>query len=546
MISRLHQWWQRFGSRASDLPPGPPRAPIPTAASAARDIPPDDALIAYLQSAPGTVEIDNLNVPSAALHEMRAAGIKLLVPLVSQGELIGLLKVGPRLSRQEYSADDRRLLNNLAAQAAPSLRVAQLVRQQQIDVQARERIEQELRVARLIQQTLLPKEAPSVDGWTINMFYQPARAVGGDFYDFVQFEDGRLGLIIGDVTDKGVPAALVMATTRSVLRTAATATATPGQVLERVNDLLCADMPPNMFVTCFYAILDPVTGYVCYANAGHMLPFRRSATGVNEFRASGLPLGLIRGMRYEERAAQLFPGDTVLFYSDGLVEAHNDRRELFGFPRLTSLMQQHDGDGALIDFLLGALPPFTGPNWEQEDDITLMTLHRSVPSTAPPGSDVRAATPDADDWHTIADFNIASLPGNERIAVDHIAATLQQSALPWSIDGARLERLKTALAEATMNAIEHGNQNRIEVPVTLRLRMSSAALVAEITDRGGAPATLDVEMPNIEAKLAGLQTTRGWGLFLINNLVDNVRTISDGTLHTLELTLYREGVSRGS
>src|SRR5678816_3243438 len=114
---------------------------------------------------------------------------------VSQGELIGLLNLGPRLSEQDYSADDRALLNNLATQAGPAVRVAQLVRQQQIEAQARERLESELRVARLIQQTLLPKEMPNLPGWSVAGYYQPARAVGGDFYDFLYLSDGRLGLV---------------------------------------------------------------------------------------------------------------------------------------------------------------------------------------------------------------------------------------------------------------------------------------------------------------------------------------------------------------
>ncbi len=185
------------------------------------DIAPDDPLLPYLLSASGTVDIQDLDLDSPALRSMKEVGIELVVPLVSQGELIGALNLGPRMSEQQYSSDDRNLLNNLAAQATPALRVAQLVRQQQQEAAERQRIEQELQVARLIQHTLLPKSLPQVEGWHLAAHYQPARAVGGDFYDFIDLEDGRLGLVVGDVTDKGVPAALVMATTRSVLRAAA-------------------------------------------------------------------------------------------------------------------------------------------------------------------------------------------------------------------------------------------------------------------------------------------------------------------------------------
>ena len=185
------------------------------------DISPDDPLTMYLLGAHGAVEIDKLALTSPALSSMRAAGVKLAIPLISQGELVGLLCLGARLSQQDYSTYDRKLLNDLATQAAPAVRVAQLVQEQQAQARDRERIEQELRIARLIQQTLLPKELPEMPGWNIAAYYQPARAVGGDFYDFIYYDDGRLGLVVGDVTDKGVPAALVMATTRSILRSSA-------------------------------------------------------------------------------------------------------------------------------------------------------------------------------------------------------------------------------------------------------------------------------------------------------------------------------------
>jgi predicted ester cyclase len=156
----------------------------------------------------------------------------------------------------------------------------------------RERIEQELRVARRIQQASLPKEVPQLEGWQISPYYQPAREVGGDFYDFHLLSDGHVGLVVGDATGKGVPAALVMSSTRSMLRALARASNSPGEVLEQVNDLLVSDIPSNMFVTCFYAILDPKSGNLTYANAGHDLPYLHRGKGeAEELRARGMPLG---------------------------------------------------------------------------------------------------------------------------------------------------------------------------------------------------------------------------------------------------------------
>ena len=349
-------------------------------------IAPNDPIVAYLASASGVVEIDKLDLHSPALDAMKASQIKVVVPLVSQGELIGLLNLGPRLSQQEYSADDRKLLNDLATQTAPAVQVAQLVRQQQRQAQERERIEQELRVARLIQQTLLPKEVPDLEGYKLAAYYQPAREVGGDFYDFLKLDDEHLGLVVGDVTDKGVPAAIVMATTRTMLRASAQRLDSPGEVLKRVNDVIVRDIPPNMFITCLYAILNLESGLLRYANAGHDLPYRRRRSssnnggGAEELRATGMPLGLLPGMSYEEKEIVLDRGDSVLFYSDGLVEAHDPHRQMFGFPRLQGLVGAHPGGATMVDFLLEELARFVGDSWEQEDDITLVTLQRSEAS----------------------------------------------------------------------------------------------------------------------------------------------------------------------
>jgi hypothetical protein len=183
----------------------------------------NDPLRAYFLSAPGVVEIAHLHLNSSSLQSLKDAGIHLSVPLISQGELVGLLNLGPRRSEQGYSSDDRELLSRLAIQSAPAIRVAQLVLRQQSQARERERLDQELRVARLIQHAFLPKDLPALPGWQVAAYYQPARAVGGDFYDFIAFEDGRLGIVIGDVTDKGIPAALLMTTTRTIMRSVAQA-----------------------------------------------------------------------------------------------------------------------------------------------------------------------------------------------------------------------------------------------------------------------------------------------------------------------------------
>jgi serine phosphatase RsbU (regulator of sigma subunit) len=243
----------------------------------------------------------------------------------------------------------------------------------------RERVEQELKVARSIQQASLPKEVPQLEGWQISPYYKPAREVGGDFYDFHLLSEERLGVVVGDATGKGVPAALVMSTTCGMLQLAARAlgASSSGEVLAQVNETLFARIPSNMFVTCFYAILEPNSGRFTYANAGHDLPYLWRGGDAEELRARGMPLGLMPGMSYEEKEIVLEPRDNVLLYSDGLVEAHDSKGEMIGFPRLRALVAEQGEEGSLGDFCLEKLYSFVGEGWEQEDDITLLTLRRS-------------------------------------------------------------------------------------------------------------------------------------------------------------------------
>jgi serine phosphatase RsbU (regulator of sigma subunit)/predicted ester cyclase len=243
----------------------------------------------------------------------------------------------------------------------------------------RERVEQELRLARGIQQASLPKEVPTLEGWQIVPYHQPAREVGGDFYDFHLLSEGRLGLLTGDATGKGMPAALVMSTTCGMLQAVSKTldSSSPGEVLEQVNETLVARIPSNMFVTCFYAILDPKSGHLIYANAGHDLPYLHRNGDAEEMRARGMPLGLMPGMHYEEKEIVLQKGHSALLYTDGLVEAHDPKGEMFGFPRLQALVSEHgEEERSLEETLLEELYSFVGEGWEQEDDITLLTLKR--------------------------------------------------------------------------------------------------------------------------------------------------------------------------
>lgn len=337
----------------------------------------DDPLLPYLLSHSGPLEVERLQMASEALQYLNAQGAEILLPLVSQSELLGLLILWPRASGKHYTLDNFSLLDALAQQVAQALRVVELIQEQQAQATEREHIEQELRTAREIQQTFLPREAPGLPGWQLVPYYHPAREVGGDFYDFIPLADGRLGLVIGDVSGKGIPAALVMTATRTMLRTAAQSSDAPGEILARVNELLCVDIRQGTFVTCFYAILDPLSGRVQFANAGHEPPYHWQSEAVAQLWATGMPLGLLPGSCYDTHEASIAPGDSLLFYSDGVTEAHNASREMFGRSRVQSCVNSHPDGRELITLLMTELGRFTGAEWEQEDDVTLLVLQRA-------------------------------------------------------------------------------------------------------------------------------------------------------------------------
>jgi serine phosphatase RsbU (regulator of sigma subunit)/predicted ester cyclase len=297
-----------------------------------------------------------------------------------RGEWMGLVPTG-----KEFEAllilIHRIMGGKIAEEWSQGSGLAELAQQRlEQEMRRRERIERELEVARSIQQASLPKEVPTLEGWQINPFYRPAREVGGDFYDFHFLSEGRLGVVVGDATGKGVPAALVMSTTCGMLQLAARASgsSSPGEVLVQVNEALLARIPSNMFVTCFYAILEPKSGSFTYANAGHDLPYLWHGDDAVELRARGMPLGLMPNMSYEQKEMVLEPRDSALLYSDGLVEAHDPKGEMFGFPRLRALVAEHGEERSLQEALLEELYAFVGEGWEQEDDITLLTLRRSA------------------------------------------------------------------------------------------------------------------------------------------------------------------------
>jgi serine phosphatase RsbU (regulator of sigma subunit)/predicted ester cyclase len=297
-----------------------------------------------------------------------------------RGEVLGFTPTGRKIETT-YISIHRIKGGMIAEEWSEGGGLLELTQRLEQEIRERERFEQDLRVARSIQQASLPKEVLTLEGWQITPYYQPAREVGGDFYEFFELDAGKVGLAVGDATGKGIPAALAVTATSSMLRAVARDSGySPGEVLERVNETLVARIPLNMFVTCFYAILEPESGRLNYANAGHDLPYLWHSGECEELRARGMPLGLMPGMSYEEMEIVLQEGDSALLYTDGLVEAHDPEGKMFGFPRLQALVSEHGEEARSLEAaVLEELYSFVGEGWEQEDDITLLTLRRSAP-----------------------------------------------------------------------------------------------------------------------------------------------------------------------
>ena len=328
-------------------------------------------------------------ISNASVHfeDQVAAGDKVVTRFIvhathDRGELMGVAPTGRELTWMAIFI--HRISEGMIAEEwGGSLGLSELLRRQRLEqeIRERERVEQELRLARSMQQASLPKEVPTLEGWQIFSYFQPARDVGGDFYDFFDLGDGQVGLAVGDATGKGMPAAIAVTASCSMLRAVAQAlgSSSPGEVLEQVNETLLSRIPPNMFITCCYAILEPESGHLVYANAGHNLPCCCHEDATTDLEARGMPFGLMPGMGYEEKETVLVPGERVLFYTDGLVEAHNPQGEMFGTPRLRGLLRERaQGGRGLSTALMEELMRFTGESWEQEDDITLLTLERSA------------------------------------------------------------------------------------------------------------------------------------------------------------------------
>jgi sigma-B regulation protein RsbU (phosphoserine phosphatase) len=306
----------------------------------------------------------------------------LIAPLLYGTKTLGVLAVARDGGRAPFTAHEFEIFKSVAEQSAFALGSA-IVYQEVLE---KRRIEDELRRASEIQRILLPAQPPAAEGFTLAAAYQPAKVVSGDYYDFLPLGDNHLGIVIADVSGKGIPASLVMATCRSLVRVCAQASLSPSEVLRQVNRLLFCDIREDMFVSLAYCVINTATGEVTMARAGHDPPylFRRGARGVEELKSPGLALGVDKGAVFDRATRdftfQMLSGDCLLLYTDGVTEAlDSSGLTEFGADRLRAVFQTGAaGNGnaesvltmiqnALADFVAGAHP---------HDDITLIAIER--------------------------------------------------------------------------------------------------------------------------------------------------------------------------
>lgn len=321
----------------------------------------------------------NPRVPEAWRERFGSRTI-LVVPLLVADEPIGALLADDVDSAHMFSPRRVRILVGIANQAAIAIENARLQSQEA----ERARLGRELELAHDIQKTLLPQEAPTIEGYQVAYRWRAAREVGGDFFDFFRLGPFRLGLVIADVSDKGIPAALYMMFARTIMRAVAFSGREPATALQRTNELILSDSVAEMFVTAHYGVLDVMSHHLIYSSAGHNLALHAAGPGcqLQPLTANGLALGITVDAQFEQKTVDLAPGDVVLFYTDGAIEALNEAGEEFGEERLAQCLCEHKAEPAeAIAEAIDAAVQVWGGREAQYDDLTLIVIKRNGDET---------------------------------------------------------------------------------------------------------------------------------------------------------------------
>ena len=298
----------------------------------------------------------------------------LCVPLIVKSDLRGVLTVYNKKDQLTFTQDDQRLLAIISAQSAQVIENARLISEEKAYI----KMQQEVGLAAKIQLDLLPRGIVTPPGYDIAARTLPAQSVGGDYYDFIPTDDGKLAICLGDVTGKGLPASLLMANLQATLRGQTLVSQRPAECLQRSNKLLFLSTSPEKFATLFYGIIDPVDHTLAFSNAGQDWPYHIAADGaIQRLKAGGVMLGMFEEFTFEDDKVPLAPGDLLVIHSDGVTEAMNPMEDHFGEPRLQKLIMEHRHLTAaeIIDTIITDVRKHAGVN-PQSDDITIMVIKR--------------------------------------------------------------------------------------------------------------------------------------------------------------------------
>jgi serine phosphatase RsbU (regulator of sigma subunit) len=314
--------------------------------------------------------------PARSNEEAMLEGERLLVaiPLAIKAEHFGVLLLEEAPGGRRFRARRLEIINGIAQQAALAIQSDRL----QGEMVVRERLETEVNLARQIQRAFIPQSLPELKGWQLAGRWETARQVGGDFYDVITLPGRKVGLFIGDVADKGMPAALFMALTMTLVRAAVMRTNSPAEALQQVNDLLIPDTSLGMFVTAAYGVLDLDTYEFTYANAGHNPPVWMRRDGrIELLTRTGIALGIIEAGAISERTIRLAEGESVLLYTDGITEAFSPSGDMFGDQRLLDALRRAAGRNAtgMLDLVEAEVKDFMG-SLPLSDDMTMLLVKR--------------------------------------------------------------------------------------------------------------------------------------------------------------------------
>ncbi len=469
-------------------------------------------IVKYVIDNQQLVFIENYrNSPNVHSYSKVALEEYVCMPIMAKNDFIGIVHLARKAEDldRRIAEDDVTTIATITPLIGTAIRNAFLYQ----ETLEKQKLEQELRVANEIQNKLLPEHLPQLSKVSLGAISLPARVIGGDYYDFIKLQDGNLGIVIADIVGKGIPAGLFMAMLKSILHTHLVPISSPKQALTQLNTLLIRDRVISKYVPLFYGILNPVTNVFTYANAGHEPALYFSKGQFSDLDTDGFPLGSLENGNYEEKSIQLSDHDWILLFTDGVIEARNEKKDSFDHIQLKNLLKKSSQSDA--DSFVGTVAAYFKTFYhlsKQHDDLTMVALKIDVSK--------KNNTPLKTTKKTVL---------STKQAVKEIRNLCHNIATEMGFDESTVFNIKLALNEAHANIIEHAYEGRLDEEIVFKFLVYEDRLDIKIRDFGP-----DIEKKTTKSRAEHLDQLEGSGLgiFLIHSLVDKVE--------------YTSGISPGS